>query len=117
MASTTELCTVLADALGVERDVAKAHAHALREAGLFPGSDADKPHPEHAAVLLISLMTDAPPDKSPDAVRLYADLPLESARRGGTTIDGQWLSAVIPPADPFMETLRAWGTRRWVPGP
>ncbi len=36
MTTTTKLCNVLADALGIERSLVKAHASAYREAGLFP---------------------------------------------------------------------------------
>ena len=60
MTTTHELCNALADALGMEREVVKAHARALREAGLFDGDDADQVRPAHAAALLIALMTGAP---------------------------------------------------------
>ena len=69
MITTRELCNVLADALGIGRELVKVHASAYREAGLFP-DDADQVLPEHAAALLIALMTGAPPNKSIDAWRL-----------------------------------------------
>ena len=40
MTTTHKLCNVLADALGMEREVVKAHARALHEAGLFDDDDA-----------------------------------------------------------------------------
>ncbi len=36
MATINELCDVLADALGIGRELVQAHARAYREAGLFP---------------------------------------------------------------------------------
>ena len=81
MTTNRDLCEVLADALGIERDGVLGHARALFEAKLFPGGDDGRAGSERAAILLIALMTGAPPDKSPDAVRLYANLPLARARR------------------------------------
>ncbi len=94
MMTTHELCNVLADALGIGRSVVNAHASAYREAGLFP-DDADQALPEHAAALLIALMTGAPPNKSLDACRLYANLPSGCVPLQTTTDDGHLLGTDI----------------------
>ncbi len=64
----SELMRTVASALGVELELVKAHAAALRETGLFPGADTYEPHPEHASVLLIALMTGASPSKSTEVM-------------------------------------------------
>ena len=83
MASTTELCKVMAAALGIEREVVLDHARHFQQAsGMFPTDDTARAEPEHAASLLIALMSGLPPSKASDAILLYGGLPLESARRG-----------------------------------
>ena len=109
MTTNRELCEVLADVLGIERELVKDHASALREAGLFPDTDDDRAEPEHASALLISLMAGVPPAKAPDAVRLYANLPLARVRRGEMDAHGGWESGEIPADDPYFEGLRAYG--------
>ncbi len=76
---------------------------------MFPGIDANLPHPAHASVLLIALMTGASPSKSAEVMQLFADLPLSSAVRGVTQAGGEYLAAKIPADDPFMDNLRSWG--------
>lgn len=112
MATTTELIETLASALGIERAVVLEHARYLHQAGgMFPtDDDTARAEPEMAAALLISLMSGLPPSKAADAVSLYGGLRLESARRGGRAIDGNWVSGEIPADDPFMSELLSWGS-------
>ncbi len=53
MTTTHELCNVLADALGMGREVVKAHARALHEAGLFDGDDAGNQRPPGGEEMII----------------------------------------------------------------
>ena len=112
MASTSDLIETLADALGIEREVALDHARHLHQAsGNFPiGDDAVQAEPEQAAALLISLMSGLPPAKAADALLLYGGLRLESARRGATRHDGLFVTGKIPDNDPFMDFLKTWGS-------
>lgn len=114
MSTTRELCEVLAAALGVERAVVKSHAHALHEVGLFPSdeADADEAHaePEHAAALLVAIMGGGPPEKSPDAVRLYANLPLDRVHWGVTRPNGGWETGEIPAGDSYFEDIKTYGS-------
>ena len=83
MTSKNDLCKVMADALGIEREAVLDHAKCLQEAGgMFPTDDTARAESEHAASLLIALMSGLPPSKASDAILLYGGLPLESARRG-----------------------------------
>ena len=113
MTTTRELCEVLAAALGLEPELVKGHAHALREAGPFATDEADtddvQAEPEHAAVLLISLMSGVPPDKAPDAVRLFGGLPLDSVTRCELMLDGQFEAFRMSDVDPFMNDLAVLG--------
>lgn len=107
MTAHAELIQTLASALGVEHEVVADYASHLREAELFPGGDAQ---PEHAAALLMALMSGATPDKAPGAVRLYGGLPLESACRGRTRPDGIYESGTVPNGDPLIENVKTWGS-------
>ncbi len=111
MASTTNLCEVMANALGIERELVLDHARHLHKAGgKFPtDDDTMRAEPEMAASLLVSIMSGLPPSKAPDAVLLYGGLPLESARRGGTQADGSWRTVTVPDDDPLQDDLLAWG--------
>ena len=114
MTTTTNLCKILAFSLGLDPDLVLEHAHHLHEAsGDFPigedGTEAIQARPEHAAKLLIAVMSGVEPAKAPDAVRLYSDLPLECARRGGAHTHGGWVNHRIPDDEGTMETLAAWG--------
>ncbi len=110
MASIRDLTQTLASALGIEPEVVKGHAHALCEAELFPGDDVDRAYPEHAAALLICLMSGVSPDKAPDAVRLYGGLPLDCIHRGVTRPDGTWEGGLVSGDDPLMEAFEALGS-------
>lgn len=79
MITLRTLRNVLADSLGLECELVKAHARALHEAGRLPIDDTDQISSQHAAALLIALMTVAPPEKVSNAERLYAGLPLDGA--------------------------------------
>ena len=114
MPTTTDLCKILAGALGIEFEVVLEHARHLHEAdGKFPigeaGTDAVRAEPEHAAALLISLMSGLPPAKASDALSLYGGLPLNCAHRAVEQVDGQLVGAKLQGDDPFMENLVAWG--------
>lgn len=113
MTTARELCEVLAAALGVERELVESHVHTLREAKLFPTDKGDtddaQAEPEHAAALLISLMAGAPPDKAPDAVRLFGGLPLDSVTRCELMLDGQFEAFRMSDDDPFMDDLAVLG--------
>lgn len=114
MNTTTDLCKILAAALGIEPAVVTDHARHLHEAdGKFPisevGTDAARAGPEHAAALLISLMSGLPPAKASDALSLYGGLPLNCAHRAVEQVDGQLVGAKLQGDDPFMENLVAFG--------
>ena len=113
MNTTTDLCKTLAFSLGLDPDLVLDHARHLHEAGLdFPigegGTDAVQAEPEHAAKLLIAVMSGVLPAEAPDAVRLYGDLPLECVQRGVAHPNG-WVNDGIPNDDPAMEILTTWG--------
>lgn len=76
MATTDDLTTTLADALGLPRKLADDTACHLREAEMLEEADAPV-NAEHAVALLIGLMAAPTPADAPDCVRLYRALPFE----------------------------------------
>ena len=111
MTTTAGLAKLLALSLGIESEVVADHArHLFTDERTAEAAAASQAQPEHAAALLISLMSGLPPAKAPDALALYGGLPLNCAHRGITQLDGQVLYTKLQgDNDPFIESVAAWG--------
>ena len=116
MATTADLIEALSSALGVPQSEATIHVRRLREARLLPATKGGRGaaggasvNAEHAAVLLISLMSGVPATKAAETVTLYAGLPLEVVSRGELLPDGRFESFSIAEADPVMADIDTFG--------
>lgn len=110
MTTIADLSKTLASSLDIELEVVTDHARHL-----FAGETPEKEvaeiqaRPEHAAALLISLMSGLPPAHASGALLLYGAMPLDRAYRGVTQSDGGVIFHKLPGDDPFVETFAGWG--------
>ena len=110
MPTNRELCNVLADALGIEREVVDETVHHLRETKMLPDGEDTTATVDHAVTLLIALMGAPGPEDAPDSAQLYAQLPLDRVMRCESMSDGRFESIHVPDTDPFVEDLSQFGT-------
>ena len=102
------LTATLAGALGLSRRQVDETAGHQREAGMLAEADAPATA-EHCSALLFGVMRAPDPERSPEMVRLYCELPLERVTRSEVFANGQVEFLDVPGDDPLVDDCRMLG--------